>query len=245
MLGAGALGPISLGPGGLGPGGLGAGALGPGAPGAGLDLSRVSGYREGVKLRPTIAGRLRVALCALTAEVGALVGACAVAACGEPPPAAPEVSTSPVIVSAPVDDKAKLYNIVGRWYPQREVERLRDDTLTPTEWCKRAPMRLAVLPDGVEVTCADGRTHAAAIARVRTSTRAGETIVVLRSGKDGPLRQLRFEDLRGPTVIVSGSPCDPSGTAPYQRFPEYEIMTRQILGGKRCSQLEEGQGAAP
>jgi hypothetical protein len=204
----------------------------------GLDLSRVSGYRGDVKSRPTTAGRLHVAL-------GAIVGVGVVAACGEPPPAAPEVSTSPVVVSAPVDDKAKLYNLVGRWYPVREVERLRDDTLTPAEWCKRPPMRLALLPDGVEVTCADGRTHAAAIARVRTSTRAGETIVVLRSGKDGPLRQLRFEEMRGPTVSVSGSPCDPSGTAPYQRFPEFEIMTRQILGGKRCSQVEDGQVAAP
>jgi hypothetical protein len=144
---------------------------------------------------------------------------------------------------AQVDDKSKLYNLIGRWYPTSEVARLKDDTLTPNEWCARQPTRLTVMPDSVEMVCEKGDKHSAAIARVKTSTKAGEILLLLRVGKDAPMRQIRFEEVRGPNATIVGLPCWSGRAEPHQRFPEYEILTRQILQGRRCSQLESAEAA--
>ena len=92
-----------------------------------------------------------------------------------------------------MDDKSKLYNLIGRWYPTAEVTRLKDETLTPEEWCAREPMKLTVMPDSVEVRCDKGQVFTAAIARARTSTVPGELTLLLRVSKDSPLKQVRFE----------------------------------------------------
>lgn len=153
-------------------------------------------------------------------------------------------SASPVIVSAQVDDKSKLYGLLGRWYPVREVQRLRDENLTPADWCKKPPMRLTLLPDTVEVVCEKGDSYSAPLARVRTST-GGDIVLTLRASKDAPLKQLRFASVHGVRANIAGSPCFEGEEEPHERFPDYEIMTRQILGGKRCSQLEGVDGNGP
>ena len=156
----------------------------------------------------------------------------------------PEPGLSPNFVSGPVDDKSKLYNLIGRWYPASEVTRLRDETLTPLEWCAQEPVKLNVMPDSIQVRCGRGAVHSAAIARVKTSTKPGEITLLLRVSKESPMKQLRFEDVRGPTATIAGLPCWEGKPIPHQRFPEYEILTRQILGGRRCSQLEAAAAAA-
>lgn len=158
----------------------------------------------------------------------------------EPPDAAGAPSSSPVIVNAQVDDKSKLYGLLGRWYPVREVQRLRDETLTAHDWCKKPPMRLTLLPDAVEVVCEKGESYSAPLARVRTST-AGEIVLSLRVSKDATMRQLRFQNVRGTKANITGSPCFEGEEEPHERFPDYEIMTRQILGGKRCSQIDAAE----
>ncbi len=149
----------------------------------------------------------------------------------------------PVVINAQVDDKSRLYNMIGRWYPSSEVVRLRDDTITPEDWCRAPPVRLVVLADSVEMHCSPTDVHMAPLARVRTTTNAGELILTLRVGKDAPLRQLRFEDIKGPRARISGSPCPKLESAQYERFPDYEVLTRQILNGKRCSQVDGSEGA--
>jgi hypothetical protein len=150
---------------------------------------------------------------------------------------------TPYTITTAVDDKSKLYNLIGRWYPEGEVKRLSDVTLTPEEWCKREPMLINVLTDQVEARCENGTEFSAGIALVKTSTRPGEITLLLRSPKDSLLRSLRFQEVRGPNAVIAGSPCFAGRPSPHQRFPEYEILTRQILGGRRCSQL--GQAPAP
>jgi hypothetical protein len=144
---------------------------------------------------------------------------------------------SPYTITTAVDDKSKLYNLIGRWYPEPEVKRLSDVTLTPEEWCKREPMLINILPDQVEVRCENGNELSAGIALVKTSTQPGEITLLLRSPKESPLRHLRFEEVRGPRAMIVGSPCYSGRATQHLRFPEYEILTRQILGGRRCSQL--------
>lgn len=136
------------------------------------------------------------------------------------------------------DEKSKFYNLIGRWYPVREVNRLRDPSLTPEQWCERPPIKVVVLSDSVEVSCDKRVQHNAAIARVVTSSSASNLSLVLRAGVDSPLKQLRFRKIAGPHAVIEGSPCGNAKAEPYQRFPEYEILTRHILGGRRCAQLE-------
>ena len=57
---------------------------------------------------------------------GLLCSALLTVACAEEAPDAAGAPSSPVIVNAQVDDKSKLYGLLGRWYPLREVQRLRD-----------------------------------------------------------------------------------------------------------------------
>lgn len=173
----------------------------------------------------------------------AIAGALWAGGC-EDPNEVPDTGLSPNFVGGQVDDKSKLYNLIGRWYPASEVTRLRDETLTPLEWCAQEPVKLNVMPDSVEVRCGRGAVHSAAIARVKTSTQPGEITLLLRVSKDAPMKQLRFQEVRGPTAIISGLPCWGGKATPHQRFPEYEILTRQILGGRRCSQLEAAAAAA-
>lgn len=171
---------------------------------------------------------------------GLLCSALLTVACAEEAPDAAGAPSSPVIVNAQVDDKSKLYGLLGRWYPLREVQRLRDETLTAHDWCKKPPMRLTLLPDAVEVVCEKGESYSAPLARVRTST-AGEIVLSLRVSKDAAMRQLRFQNVRGTRANIAGSPCFEGEDEPHERFPDYEIMTRQILGGKRCSQIDAAE----
>lgn len=156
-----------------------------------------------------------------------------------------DAGLSPFYLSSIEYEKARLYNLVGRWYPESEIDRLRDPTLTPEEWCAREPVRIFIHQDHVEVFCAKEPPKRASIARVQTSTQPGELTLLLRASKDAPLRQLRFQT-RGPTAIIAGNPCLGGRATMHRRFPEYEILTRQILGGRRCSQVIEGEpGDAP
>jgi hypothetical protein len=156
----------------------------------------------------------------------------------------PDGGLRPYTINPTVDDKSKLYSLIGRWYPTDEVKRLSDVTLTPEEWCKREPTVLTVMPDQVESQCEKGE-YSAGIAVVKTSTQPGEIALVLRSPKDSPFRQIRFAEVRGPKAIITGNPCFGGAATPHQRFPEYEILTRQILGGRRCSQLTAANPPSP
>ena len=168
-----------------------------------------------------------------------LVALALVACSGDvPEPGAPIPGAAPVVTNARVDDKSKLYNLIGRWYPASEVQRLTDETLTPDEWCAKPPQRLMVLPDSIEVHCSETEIYTAPLASVRTSTLAGEVILSLRVGKDAAMRQIRFDQINGPKARVTGSPCQGGAQTDYERFPEYEVLTRQILNGRRCSQIE-------
>ena len=156
----------------------------------------------------------------------------------------PDAGLSPFYLSSMEYEKARLYNLVGRWYPEEEIERLRDPTLTPEMWCAREPVRVFVHQDRVEVYCANQAPKRASIARVQTSSKAGDLTLLLRAAKESPLRQLRFET-NGPSAVVSGSPCFGGKPTMHRRFPEFEILTRQILAGRRCSQVVEGEAPTP
>jgi hypothetical protein len=182
------------------------------------------------------AGRVRTILDKLALLFAVAIGA---TACPAGEGDLPEGAPAP-LTGGQVDEKSKLYNLIGRWYPTTEVTRLKDETLTPQEWCQQEPMRLTVMPDSVEVRCEKGQTYSAAIARVKTSTRPGEITLLLRVSKESPLRQVRFEEVRGPNASIAGLPCWGGRSQAHQRFPDYEILTRQILGGQRCSQIMSG-----
>src|SRR5205807_8970447 len=87
-----------------------------------------------------------------------------------------------------------------------------------------------------------GAEISAAIARTQRE-KGGKISLVLRAKESSPLRQLRFE-ARGPRATISGSPCFDQPTE-YARFPEYEIFSREILGGRRCAQVMKPETAAP
>jgi hypothetical protein len=160
---------------------------------------------------------------------------------GKEPADAGEVTSFYVDTGA--DEKALLYNLVGRWYPQEEITRLSDRTLTPEQWCEREPQLIFVYPDSVQVRCKQGSELTAMIAQARRE-KDGRISLVLRAKEDSPLRQLTFEE-RGPKATVSGSPCSEGKPVEYGRFPEYEILTRDILGGRRCAQITKPEPAAP
>lgn len=137
------------------------------------------------------------------------------------------------------DEKQLLNNLVGRWYPRDEVTRLSDRSLTAKEWCEREPATIFVVPEKVEVRCAKGTLFSAAIAGTKRE-KDGVIAITLRSREDGKLKQLRVH-AEGPNATISGSPCF-EGAVEYARFPEYEILTRDILGGQRCAQLAADDG---
>ena len=136
-------------------------------------------------------------------------------------------------------DKSKMFPLVGRWYPISEVKRLSDPTLSAKEWCARGPARTSVELDQVRVTCETTMEYVAPIARVMTSTLPGDILLEFRAGRQYPLQELAFTDRRGSTAIIIGNPCYGYQPALHQRFPEYEILTRAILRGRRCSQIVE------
>lgn len=148
------------------------------------------------------------------------------------PDAGPE--STGFFVDTGAGDKSLVYNLVGRWYPEEEIKRLSDRTLTPEQWCEREPGTVFIMPDRVEVRCNRGTLHAAAIAEIKRD-KAGLITLGMRAPEGSPLRALTF-DARGPNATIAGNPCL-EGPIAYGRFPEYEILTRQILGGRRCAQV--------
>jgi len=172
---------------------------------------------------------------------GALaLGAVILAGCPESEAELPDVGPSPFIFSAGGQEKSRIFPLIGRWYPLSEVKRLSDPTLTAVEWCNRKPAIVKIELDQIHVRCVQGGIQSAGIARVRTSSVPGEVVLDLRAAKDSHLRLLRFRELRGPTARLLGSPCVPGGAAtPHQRFPDYEVLTREILNGRRCTQILE------
>ncbi len=133
-------------------------------------------------------------------------------------------------------EKVAINNLIGRWYPDPEIKRLSDPTLTPEQWCERPVSRVNVTFDQVEVQCDTGPAWVAPVSQVKTTT-AGEVVVLFRARKESGFTSLKFSASSGPRMNISGSPCFRGASTPHARFPDYEILTRQILGGKRCSQL--------
>ena len=131
-----------------------------------------------------------------------------------------------------------IYNLIGRWFPEDEIKRLADDSMTPDAWCAREPSHIRVHLDEVVVQCDTGPTIAAAIARV-SRHESGGIQVVLRAADDAPLKALLFEKVIGTKAEVSGSPCHEGKKTAHARFPRIEILQRQILGGQRCAQIRD------
>ena len=141
------------------------------------------------------------------------------------------------------DKKALIYNLIGRWYPEAEIHRLDNDSMTPEQWCAREPARIEIFLDDVQVYCEDGTQHASPIARVDRGD-TGITIV-MRASEDAKLKSLTFtevisraEEKNRPKAKVLGSPCSQS-TLPeaYARFPKIETLERQILNGRHCAMI--------
>src|SRR5262245_29776572 len=146
-------------------------------------------------------------------------------------------------VNTGTDKKALIYNLIGRWFPEAEIQRLDDDSMTPEQWCAREPARIEIFLDDVEVFCIDGTRYASPIARVDRTDEG--VVLVMRAPEDSRLKSLTFgevlsrsEDKNRPKAKVLGSPCNTS-TLPeaYARFPRLEILERQILDGKQCAQI--------
>lgn len=138
-------------------------------------------------------------------------------------------------INVETDSKALIYNLIGRWFPEAEIKRLDDDSMTPESWCAREPSHLLVELDQVSVQCDQGLPQEAAIARVERN--AGGIQLVLRAKEDAQLKTLNFTKAVGTEVLVAGSPCDDGQPQRYARFHRYETLERQILGGKRCAQI--------
>jgi hypothetical protein len=138
-------------------------------------------------------------------------------------------------INVETDSKALIYNLIGRWFPEAEIKRLDDDTMTPESWCAREPTHLLVELDQVSVQCDQGLPQEAAIARVERS--GGGIHLVLRAKEDAQLKSLIFTKAVGTQVQVAGSPCDDSQPQAYARFHRFETLERQILSGKRCAQI--------
>jgi hypothetical protein len=141
------------------------------------------------------------------------------------------------------DKKALIYNLIGRWYPEAEIMRLDNDSMTPEQWCAREPARIEIYLDDVEVYCMDGSRHASPIARVDRTDEG--VVIVMRASEEAKLRSLTFtevisrsEDKNRPKAKVLGSPCSQS-TLPeaYARFPKIEVLERQILDGRNCAMI--------
>ncbi len=141
------------------------------------------------------------------------------------------------------DKKAVIYNLIGRWFPEAEIKRLDNDSMTPEQWCARELARIEIFLDSVEVYCQDGSHFDSPIARVDRSDQG--IVLIMRASEDAPLKSLTFTDVISrseekyrPKAIVLGSPCvDPGKTEAYARFPKVETLQRQLLDGRQCSQV--------
>jgi hypothetical protein len=149
-------------------------------------------------------------------------------------------------VNVGADSKALVYNLIGRWFPEEEIQRLDDDTLTPEAWCQREPAMVMVLLDEVTVQCEVGAPTTAAIARVERAEGGGISLV-LRAAESSPLKVLTFRQVLGTKAEITGVPCFQGQAHAYARFPRIEILQRQILQGKRCAQIahDGSQRVAP
>lgn len=173
-------------------------------------------------------------------QVGFLmVGLLGLSACGKgAQEEAPKTFDYTKAASADGDSKALIYNLIGRFFPKKEIERLDDDSMTPEAWCRRDPSVIRVMLDEVEVQCDDGSPYSAAIARV-IRHESGGIQIVLRAAEDAPLKALLFEDVIGSSARITGSPCFEGKAAEHARFPKIETLRRQILGGQRCAQIRD------
>lgn len=133
------------------------------------------------------------------------------------------------------DQKGLINNLIGRWYPDAEIQRLDDDTMVPEAWCARAPSKVQVRIDEVSVQCDDGDPHVAPIARVQSSESGGIELI-LRARDDAIMKRIHFIEVMGPTAKIEGTPCSDKPMS-YARFPKFETLQRSILGNKRCSQV--------
>jgi len=171
---------------------------------------------------------------------GLLVVGLALAGCGKGQEQAAETQVYDYTAAAfaDSDSKALIYNLIGRWFPEAEIKRLDDDSMTPEAWCAREPSHIRVHLDEVVVQCDSGPTYSAAIARV-TRHESGGIQVVLRASEDAPLKSLLFEKVIGTKAEISGSPCAEGKKMVHARFPKIETLRRQILGGRRCAQIHD------
>ncbi len=140
------------------------------------------------------------------------------------------------------DDKVLIYNLVGRWFPEEEIKRLDDDSITPEVWCAREPTRLLVQLDTVEVQCDSGAPVGLPIARVERQ--ADGVHLILRAKEGSDFKNLVFQQATGTKAVIGGSPCFPGKSVTYARFPRYELLQRQILSGRRCTQIKRDEEAA-
>lgn len=138
-------------------------------------------------------------------------------------------------INVETDTKALIYNLIGRWFPEAEIKRLDDDSMTPVTWCAREPTHVLVELDQVTVQCDQGLAQEAAIARVERAS--GGIQLVLRAKEDAQLKSLVFTKAVGTSVEIAGSPCDDGQGHAYARFHRFETLERQILSGKRCAQI--------
>lgn len=148
------------------------------------------------------------------------------------------------VYGADTDSKALIYNLIGRWFPEGEIDRLDDDSMTPEAWCARDPTHIRVHLDEVVVQCDSGEPYSAAIARVARHEPSGGIELVLRAAEDAALKTLVFEEVKGTQAKVAGSPCFEGEVAEHARFPKIEVLRRQILGGQRCTQVRDRAAAA-
>lgn len=140
--------------------------------------------------------------------------------------------------------KAMIYNLVGRWYPVEEVKRLEKLGITPADWCKRPISRLELTMDSVELQCDSGVIERAVVANIGPA-QGGGIDLKLRASSDAQLNELTFKTVvgsaRGTEATILGLPCYGGKLHVYARFPRYEVLRRQVLGGRSCDQI--GQAA--
>ncbi len=167
-----------------------------------------------------------------------VVGLLGLSACGKGEDKGPKIYDYTNSVSADGDSKALIYNLIGRFFTKKEIKRLDDDSMTPEAWCERAPSRIRVMLDEIDVQCDKGQSYSAAIARVKRHEGGGIQIV-LRASDEAPLKSLVFEKVIGNEALITGSPCSGGQAVQHARFPNIETLRRQILGGRRCAQIKK------
>lgn len=136
--------------------------------------------------------------------------------------------------------KAMIYNLVGRWYPIEEVKRLEKLGITPADWCKRPISKLELTMDEVALQCDQGGVQRAVVAQVGPGSMGGVQLK-LRASTDSKLNQVLFKTVvggaNGTEATIEGLPCYGGKLHVYVRFPRYEILRRQVLGGRSCEQV--------